>query len=697
MYSKLVSSSRKRQRVRSNVDSILGTFTFPLLSNRRQDIFSTENASGSELSSVEQAPIMTTPTADVTVQLTEATTPIAILELDISNEFYYSSDSQLYNATDNVAFPPSSQPEVCELQRLIDDLTSLVNRNPKVPKTFINHILQVLKKHSALNTLPSDYRTLLKTPRSYNVRDVHPGVYYNFGIEEGLKNQLESLPASVSVSYPIELFVNIDGLPLSKSSGSAVWPVLGQIRGLRNRPFMIGIYHGNKKPNCPNDFLKDFVEEAVHLQDNGFHFQNRHFQVKVAGIICDAPARAFITCTTSHSGKHGCPKCCVIGEWAGKTVFLGTNCARRTNSSFRLRSDPGYHKGTSILELLNLDMADGILLDYMHVACLGVMRKLLKFWVEGPSSIRLRPKAIQMISDRLESLGKMISSDFGRKPRGLQEISRWKATELRQFLLYTGPIVLRNILPTKLYQHFLVFHLAMRILISDDLNATFNDDANRLLRSFVLSARKVYGTAFMSFNVHCLLHLSEDAKNFGALDNFSAFPFENELQHIKKMVTKHDRPLAQIIRRTLESRKMPQFPKQMVQFTLSQSHTDGPLITVNLTCEQYRRIFCHLGKLSIQRPDNCIVSRDGEIVLIKNICQYGPDVHIIGSRLIWQNLFSKPWPSAPFGLYEATESSNQLESWPISVFTKKAMLLSWSWDGQTKFLVAELLHTGEFK
>ena len=197
-----------------------------------------------------------------------------------------------------------------------------------------------------------------------------------------------------------------------------------------------------------------------------------------------------------------------------------------------MRSDPGYQKGTSILELLNLDMADGILLDYMHVACLGVMRKLLKFWVEGPSSIRLRPKAIQMISDRLESLGKMISSDFGRKPRGLQEISRWKATELRQFLLYTGPIVLRNILPTKLYQHFLVFHLAMRILISDDLNATFNDDANRLLRSFVLSARKVYGTAFMSFNVHCLLHLSEDAKNIGSLDNFSAFPFENELKHI---------------------------------------------------------------------------------------------------------------------------------------------------------------------
>jgi Domain of unknown function (DUF4218) len=130
-------------------------------------------------------------------------------------------------------------------------------------------------------------------------------------------------------------------------------------------------------------------------------------------------------------------------------------------------------------------------------------------------------------------------------------------------------------------------HLPFGYVDSDkgsDLNARFNDYENRLLRSFVLSARKMYGTTFVSFNVHFLLHLSEDAKNFGPLDNFSAFPFENELQHIKKIVTKHDRPLAKIVRRTLESRKMPRLPKQMAQFTISQPHTDGPLITVNLTC-----------------------------------------------------------------------------------------------------------------
>jgi hypothetical protein len=36
---------------------------------------------------------------------------------------------------------------------------------------------------------------------------------------------------------------------------------------------------------------------------------------------------------------------------------------------------------------------------------------------------------------------KLIPNDFARGPRPFAEVCRYKATEFRQFLLYTGPII----------------------------------------------------------------------------------------------------------------------------------------------------------------------------------------------------------------------------------------------------------------
>lgn len=130
--------------------------------------------------------------------------------------------------------------------------------------------------------------------------------------------------------------------------------------------------------------------------------------------------------------------------------------------------------------------------------------------------------------------------EFSRRPRSLSEVAYWKATEFRQFLLYTGPIVLKTVLNTDVYTHFLTLHVAVSILISPTLIVNKNniDYAKKLLQHFVQSFEKIYGKEYISHNVHNLLHISNEVRKFGPLDSFSSFRFENFLQILKNFLRK---------------------------------------------------------------------------------------------------------------------------------------------------------------
>ncbi|XP_076683127.1 uncharacterized protein LOC143376535 [Andrena cerasifolii] len=429
----------------------------------------------------------------------------------------------------------------------------------------INGSLSILQK-PVPNNLPIDARSLLKTCKKVVTKEIEAGHYYHFGLKNSILNLVQFVDISFINNNIIQININIDGLPITKSTNSQVYPILCSIAGCTNVE-MVGIYHGYQKPKDINSFLYDFVEEATDLINNGFLINEHLYYLHVKAFICDASAKSLIKCIKGHTGYHSCTKCGIEGDFIdGRVCFPSlNNICLRTDSEFRSQVDDDHHIGISILQNIpGINMIESFPLYYMHLICLGVMKKLLlTIWCNGRPSTKISHLKCSIISNSLVSLAKCIPLEFNRKPRTLIELKRWKATEFRQFLFYTGPVVLLRNLSKDRYSNFLSLHVAATIL-SNSKYFDFIDYAFQLLHYFVKTFKILYGPQYISHNVHNLIHIAEDVKNHGPLDNFNAFQFENFLQTILKSIRKNDKVLEQIVKRYMEKRFYEDSPKIIV-------------------------------------------------------------------------------------------------------------------------------------
>lgn len=430
--------------------------------------------------------------------------------------------------------------------------------NCRISQCHLNALLIILRKYDGFKMLPKDSRTLLQTPNKVTIdkiRLINPnGKYFYFVLTESLLKYYSSIN---NIPNIVELVIGIDGLPITRCSNSQLWPILAYVKPEnsfeKKHVFPVGLFWGKSKPIDSNEFLYDFVNETKALLSNGLKINDQIIPVTIFSFCCDAPAKSFLTKTKGHTGLSSCSRCTQEGEYlCNRTSFPYKNVMspKRTHASFVAKSHDDYHVSnvnTILLDLPNFNIVERFSLDYMHLTCLGVMRKLIFLWMNGPLSVRLPNSKIKQISANLRLVKNYIPIEFCRKPRDVEEACRWKATEFRQLLIYTGPIILKNILSKKCYTNFMCLHIAMVILISPNLTK-YIEFAQLLLNSFVKYFQDIYGKHLISHNIHGLLHLCEDYKLFGPLDNVSCFPFEN----FKSILRKHEKPLEQIVKRYKE-------------------------------------------------------------------------------------------------------------------------------------------------
>ena len=153
--------------------------------------------------------------------------------------------------------------------------------------------------------------------------------------------------------------------------------------------------------------------------------------VDISCFICDAPARAFVKQVKGNSGYYGCDKCRQKGSWEGRVVFPRVDVERRTDEGFNQRTDENHHNGISPLQNLSLGLVTQFPMEYMHLVCLGVTKRLLWYWTRSPVSkgIRLGLQSIAQISECLESVKKFVPREFNRQCRSLDDLERWKASD----------------------------------------------------------------------------------------------------------------------------------------------------------------------------------------------------------------------------------------------------------------------------
>lgn len=109
--------------------------------------------------------------------------------------------------------------------------TSLSNklRNWAIEKNINKRALTALLKilRSCGFALPKDSRTLLETPRKVEIVNLAGGKYWHNGLEHCLTQVFSKLSSNLCV----RLNINIDGLPLFKSSPITFWPILANVYG----------------------------------------------------------------------------------------------------------------------------------------------------------------------------------------------------------------------------------------------------------------------------------------------------------------------------------------------------------------------------------------------------------------------------------------------------------------------------------
>lgn len=279
----------------------------------------------------------------------------------------------------------------------------------------------------------------------------------------------------------------------------------------------------------------------------------------------------------------------------------------------------------------------------------------------------------------MKKCNETIPSELHRAIRPLTCLKYWKALEFRNFLLYFGFVVLKDILPQEVFSHFLLLVAATRIISSvENILEKFLHVAETFIDAYLEGFIEIYGINSVTSNVHNLSHVIEDVRRFGTLPSFSTYPFENALHHMKLLIRNRNQPFSQIAKRVAEIDSY-DFTEEKPNITFPIIHKNKQKISVNEDIT-----------LSNNKRDKYFLTSDKQIVAMEKVVEINNNVYIVGQSMKTSyDFFETPFKSSYLDIYLCDKETNIATIYPIDCIKSKMVSVSY----REQIVFSPLLHT----
>ncbi|XP_068757460.1 uncharacterized protein [Montipora capricornis] len=401
--------------------------------------------------------------------------------------------------------------------------------------------------------------------KSGAIEDIFDGRLYkkHFG-EDGFLRGTSAQEKQTQVHLSLQ--INTDGVAVFRSSKFSIWPVYFTVNELppncrqqRKYRLFAGLWFGVSKPHFQT-FMQPFATALNDLFFRGIPVKMKDEDRLLRCILLlgtfDAPAKCLFQEFCQFNAFHGCPYCLSPGKTVQtsskghthaypfddknlknghgeprtheQTLKFAAEATKKCAENGIQNSVKGVKGYSWFMFVPKFDIIRGVAIDYMHSTLLGVVKMLLTLWSD--KSYKGEPWSVcsrmQEIEERYLKIGP--PSCITRLPRSLfANFGHLKASELRTFLLFYSIPCLYGILPEQYFQHYILLVEAIYLLLQDSISPSDIIKASSLLKHFCIRIKELYAARYETFNVHCLLHLTERVMDLGPLWTHSCFCFED--------------------------------------------------------------------------------------------------------------------------------------------------------------------------